>query len=154
MITSEGGLVMQAGEGDAVRGAAGAATLVKARAGQTGNLLEVFEQSAAAGSGPPLHVHHRCAETLYVISGEFTFEIGPDVSPAQAGTIVFVPRGVPHTYRNIGRDEGRILFWFTPAADMVSYFEELAQFPAGPPGDRILDEIASRHGVEIIRKAP
>lgn len=153
MITSDGCLVVGAAEGDSLRGAAGAATLLKVDGVQSGNLLEVFEQAAPAGSGPPLHIHRHCAETLYVLSGDVRFELGSELVTAPTGTIVFVPKGVPHTYMNVGRNAGRILFWFTPAAEMASYFRELAAFPFGPPSDGILDEIASRHGVEIVRKS-
>src|SRR5438128_9936657 len=74
MSTSDGCVVIQPGEGRAVRGAAGAATLMKADGLQTGKLLEAFEQAAPPGSGPPLHVHHDCAETLYVLDGQFRFK--------------------------------------------------------------------------------
>ena len=153
MITSDGCVVIQPAEGRAVRGAAGAATLMKADGLQTGKLLEAFEQAVPPGSGPPLHIHHDCAETLYILDGEFRFKIGSEAVIAPTGTFLFVPEGVAHTYVNIGPDEGRILFCFTPAADMASYFEELAEFPSGPPSDRVLDDIAARHGVEIIRSA-
>jgi mannose-6-phosphate isomerase-like protein (cupin superfamily) len=140
---------MQSADGEAVSGAAGAPTLVKARAEATGGLLEVFEQVAAVGSDPPLHIHHECAESLFVIEGDLRFELGDEAAEVSAGGFVFVPKGVPHTYRNIGSAEGRIVFWFTPAGRMADYFAELAATP--DLDDRKLDDIAQRHGVEIVR---
>src|SRR6185312_13333368 len=109
---------MHSADGVPVSGAAGAPTLVKARAEATGGLLEVFEQVAAVGSGPPRHIHHDCAESLLVLEGTLRFDLGSETTDVSAGGYVFVPKGVPHTYTNIGRTEGRIVFWFTPAGRM------------------------------------
>ena len=52
------------------------------------------------GSGPALlHVHHEDDEAWYVLEGvlQFRFADGRTVEAA-AGTAVFVPAGVPHTY--------------------------------------------------------
>jgi quercetin dioxygenase-like cupin family protein len=149
VITVEGCIVMKSAEGATASGAAGAPTLVKAGSEATGGLLEVFEQRAAPGSGPPRHIHHECSESLFVIQGELRFELGAATADVAAGAYVFVPRGVPHTYTNIGDTDGRILFWFTPAARMAGYFVELAA--ADHLDGRKLDEIAKSHGVEIVR---
>jgi mannose-6-phosphate isomerase-like protein (cupin superfamily) len=149
MITDDGCVVMQLAEGTPVAGAAGAPTLVKARAEATGGLLEVFEQVAAVGSGPPQHIHHECAESLLVIEGDLRFALGAQTADVSAGGFVFVPKGVPHTYTNISRTEGRIVFWFTPAGRMADYFAELAA--TKDLDERKLDDIAQRHGVEIMR---
>ena len=152
MITSEGCVVIHAAEGRPVKGAAGAQTLVKATGPQTGMLLEAFEQVAPVGSGPPLHIHRECAETFYVIEGAFRFEVGTETPTATAGALVFVPKGVPHTYTNVGAADGRLLFWFSPAARMAGYFEELATLSPGSRSDRAIDEIAARHGTEMVRE--
>ncbi len=151
MITSDGCLVVHAADGRPVRGAAGAETLVKATGPETGMLLEVFEQVAPEGSGPPLHIHRDCAETFFVIVGVFRFEVGAETTSVTAGTLVFVPKGVAHTYTNIGAEDGRLLFWFSPAARMEGYFEELAKLPSGSASKPAIDDIASRHGVEMVR---
>jgi quercetin dioxygenase-like cupin family protein len=152
VITSEGCVVIHAAEGHPVKGAAGAETLVKATGPETGMRLEAFEQVAPKGSGPPLHIHRDCAETFYVIEGVFRFEVGAEPATATAGTLVFVPKGVPHTYTNVGTTDGRLLFWFNPAARMAAYFEELAMLSPGSRSDRAIDEIAARHGVEMVRE--
>ena len=150
MITSDGCVVVPAGAGRAVKGAAGAATVMKVDGLETGDLLAAFEQVAPAGSCPPLHIHHDCAETFYVLVGEFKFEVGSELTTGSTGTFVFIPK-VPHTYTNIGTEHGRVLFWFNPAARMAGYFEELATFGSEQPRGQELDDIVSRHGVEIVR---
>jgi mannose-6-phosphate isomerase-like protein (cupin superfamily) len=152
MITPEGCVVVGPQGGRVARGGGGAETRVKATGPETGGLLEAFEQVSSAGSGPPLHIHHECGEALYVLEGEVAFEVGSEHMTAASGTFVFVPMGVPHTYTNVGLQDARVLFWFTPAARMAGYFEELAELPPGTPGDQTLEDIASRHGVEIVRR--
>ena len=149
MRTIDGCIVIAPPDGAAVSGAAGAPTLVKATGSETANLIEVFEQVAAVGAGPPMHIHHECSESIFVIEGELRFQLGADTADVLGGTYVFVPQGVAHTYLNVGTTEGRILFWFTPAARMASYFTELAA--THDLDSRTLDEIAARHGVEIVR---
>lgn len=50
--------------------------------------------------GPALHIHHKEDEIFYVVSGEFLFQLGEDVSLARAGDTVFIPKGTPHTFAN------------------------------------------------------
>ncbi len=152
--TSDGCLVVQRDDGQPAKGASGAATVIKASGDDTGDLVAAFEQVVPKQSGPPLHIHHDCSESFYILRGEFRFEIGSQIASALEGTFLFVPRGVRHTYKNIGDESGRIFFWFSPAAKMVSYFEELAKLPPGPPEHDSLDEIAGRHAVEIVREPP
>jgi quercetin dioxygenase-like cupin family protein len=149
-VTEDGCLVVTAEAGREVRSPSGAPTLLKASGQETQDLVAVFEQTAAPRSGPPLHIHHESAEMFYVLEGAFVFKAGAQDLDAPAGTFVFVPKGVAHTYVNAGDEPARILFWFTPAARMTDYFKELSELPVGPIDPSKLDAIARRHGVEIV----
>jgi hypothetical protein len=62
----------------------------------TGGSFAVYEWS---GSGPDyLHVHHSDDEAWHVLEGTLTFRFKDKVVDASAGTTVFVPAGVPHSY--------------------------------------------------------
>src|SRR5689334_10284541 len=51
------------------------------------------------GSGPAtLHVHRSDDEAAHVLEGELTFRYADRTEVAGAGTTVFVPAGVAHTY--------------------------------------------------------
>ena len=51
------------------------------------------------GSGPATqHIHHSDDEAWHVLEGTLTFRFGDRTVQAPAGTTVFVPAGVPHTY--------------------------------------------------------
>ena len=52
-----------------------------------------------SGSGPDyLHVHHADDEAWHILEGTLTFRFQDRTIEAQAGTTVFVPAGVAHTY--------------------------------------------------------
>ncbi len=65
------------------------------------------------GSGPPqMHVHHEDDEAWHVLEGTVLFRFGDREVEAGAGTTVFVPAGVPHTYES--REGARYLIVLTP----------------------------------------
>jgi hypothetical protein len=49
------------------------------------------------------------------MSGEITFKTGDEVTVGGPGTCAFLPRGVPHAWKNTGGETGRVLFLYTPA---------------------------------------
>lgn len=65
------------------------------------------------GSGPAyLHVHYADDEAWYVLDGTLRFRFGDRQVDAGAGTTVFVPAVVPHTYEALGH--ARYLIILTP----------------------------------------
>ncbi len=77
-------------------------------------------------SGPSyLHIHHSDDEAWYVLEGSlrFTFEYGEMEAPA--GSTVFVPAGVAHTYRIT--QPSRYLIFLTPRLDrLIGRLRELS----------------------------
>jgi mannose-6-phosphate isomerase-like protein (cupin superfamily) len=81
---------------------------------QTGGALGLFRQTIAPKSGPPLHIHRAEDEFFYVVSGEFNFKLGDRIMSVPARSIVFVPRGTAHTFKNVGTEPGVLLVGVTP----------------------------------------
>jgi mannose-6-phosphate isomerase-like protein (cupin superfamily) len=62
----------------------------------TGQSFDIHEWS---GSGPGyLHIHHSDDEAWHILEGTLTFRFRDRTIEAPAGTTVFVPAGVAHTY--------------------------------------------------------
>jgi quercetin dioxygenase-like cupin family protein len=62
----------------------------------SGQSFDIHEWS---GSGPDyLHVHYADDEAWYVLEGTLTFKFIDKQVEVPAGTTVFIPAGVPHTY--------------------------------------------------------
>ena len=61
-----------------------------------GQTFDIYEWS---GSGPAsLHIHHADDEAWHILEGTLTFRFSDRTIVAPAGTTVFVPAGVAHTY--------------------------------------------------------
>lgn len=90
----------------------------------TGGTMDFGELSLAPSVGPPEHIHHGHDEAYYILEGTYRFKVGGELAEASEGTFVFIPRGTPHAWANVGEKTGRVTVIFTPGG-MASYFEEL-----------------------------
>ena len=109
--------------------------------------LTLFENVIAPGDGPPFHTHAAEDESWYVLEGELRFRLGDDIASVGAGSFVFVPRGTPHCFQNVGAVPARIIVMFTPSG-MERFFDRFAALPAGPVGPDAFREHRrrGRHG--------
>lgn len=101
----------------------------------------------------PLHRHAREDEYSYVLEGRMGAQLGDDVVYANAGDLVFKPRGQWHTFWNAGDEPCRILEIISPAG-FEHYFEELAalmpQLQTGDPESIIrASGIPERYAIEF-----
>ncbi|MBS1844360.1 MAG: quercetin 2,3-dioxygenase [Actinobacteria bacterium] len=130
---------------------------VKATAQSTGSAVAVIEHLGPRGAGSPLHVHSREDEWFYVTEGELTFWVGGETSVAPAGSFVFGPRGIPHTFV-VSSEQARFLLVTEPAG-----FEgfmragarpaerlELPPAPSDPPDIAAMSALAAEYGIEIL----
>lgn len=120
---------------------------------ETGDSIMLFEETAPVGTDTTFHLHRESDEVAYVLSGEITFKIGEEVTVGGLGTCAFIPRGVPHAWKNTGAETGRVLFLYTPAGAGGFFAEQLGR-PAGSINGEEANEIRRRHGWEIIGPPP
>ncbi len=115
------GYVLGPDEGEALWWA-GSLNLVKLAGRTTGGGLDVLDHRVPAGYAPPLHVHAGQDEVFYVLDGEFSVRCGDERWSAGPGSMLFLPRGVPHGFSVSDAGPGRTLIMTTPAgfADLVS----------------------------------
>ena len=89
-----------------------------------GQSFEIHEWS---GSGPEyLHIHHADDEAWHILEGTLTFRFHDREEEAPAGTTVFVPAGVAHTYYEASGPT-RYLIILTPR--LSALIAELQQSP-------------------------
>ncbi len=103
-------------------------------------------------SGPGLHVHTREDEAVYVIEGVLTVRVGQETFEAAAGTLVWLPRGEPHTFANLSEQRVRAFGVITPAGLEGMFRETEAYFASlvGPPDPQMLSDIGARYGVTAL----
>ena len=130
---------------------------IKSTAESTGGAVAVIEHLAARGAGSPLHVHSREDEWFYVIEGELTFWVGGETSVAPAGSFVFGPNGIPHTFM-VSSEQARFLLVTEPAGFegfMQAGSEpaerlEIPPAPTEPPDIGAMSSLAAEYGIEIL----
>jgi quercetin dioxygenase-like cupin family protein len=149
-------VALQQGEGEA-RWFLGALCTIKSSAETTGGRVAVIENLASRGHGSPLHVHRNEDEWFYVLSGELTFWVDGQVTIATAGSFVYGPRDVPHTFA-VTSDEAHFLLVAEPAGmeSFIRTLSEPAQSPSvapasvEPPAPDVLMAAAAEYGIEIL----
>jgi len=136
-------VVVKHGEGTTIPrpGTHGSVTIKAATGAST-----VFETERRAGDagGPGVHSHPGFDETFYVVSGEWEFVVEDDTLAASPGTVVYLPRGVFHTFRSTGRVDGTLVGVAVPGG-IEDFFEEAARTAND-------DEAGRHHGIEFASK--
>jgi quercetin dioxygenase-like cupin family protein len=133
----------------------GSLMTIKARARDTAGALGVIEGTFYRGFGPPLHVHSREDEALYVLEGQIRFRLGEDEFVAGPGTWFWGPRGVPHAFK-VESESARALVVVTPGG-FERMFEEagapVADSPEPPQSGydpEVAIAISARFGFEVV----
>jgi quercetin dioxygenase-like cupin family protein len=132
-----------------VRPVAGGSVAVRLRGEQTGGSLALIENVLPGGfGGMPLHVHPAFDEAFYVLDGELTFRVGDDVVTATAGTLVYAPGDVPHTFSELTGNRARFLLWTSPAGH-ERYFDAMADTlqAGGRLGADFFASLWGEHGI-------
>jgi quercetin dioxygenase-like cupin family protein len=144
------GFVVEAGDGLGLNIPGGTLTFI-ARGTQTEGAATAWESTVEPGHGPPLHAHVREDEMLYVLHGQLRVRLEGTIREAPAGSFVFIPRGVPHSWQNVGDDQARFLVLFAPAAPgMERFFERSATLGDAPQVGEAFKRFASEAGMEVL----
>jgi len=100
------------------------------------NLTWTRHAAGERGAEPHVHLHH--TDAFYVLAGEMTFRLGPELEPVvvRAGTLVLVPAGVVHAFDNDSSGEVRFLNVHAPSGGFVEYLRGRGSFDSqDPPQD-------------------
>jgi quercetin dioxygenase-like cupin family protein len=151
-----GPIALRRNEGEAIW-FLGILATIKASKQTTDGRVAVIEHLAPQGAGSPLHKHTREDEWFYVIEGELTFWVDGKVIDAPAGSFVYGPRGVPHTFV-VSSTEARFLLVAEPAGfdGFMLALSEPAQTltlppdSVQPPPPEQLGATAAEYGIEIL----
>ena len=119
-MTATKGFVVPAGGGKHFHSPTpGRSFALKLLGRETNESIMLFEETLPAGTKSLFHLHHDSDEVAWVLAGEITFQIGDEVTVGGPGTCAFMPRDVPHAWKNTSSETARALFVYTrplPAA--------------------------------------
>jgi len=124
--------------------------LYKVRGEQTQGRLGVVEfQMPPRLEGPPLHTDGH-DELFIVAAGEMTFQLDEEVLEAPAGSLVFVPEGVRHTFANRQDAPARLLTLFSPGG-FERLFEQVVEMSGdGPPDMAKVLALGASYGTNYV----
>ena len=146
------GFVLRPGEGRPID-LGGFQMSLKASEQDTAGAFSLLEADEPPDFGPPMHIHHNCAEAFYVLAGEYVIFIEEQEFRCPAGSFVYIPPDTRHGFR-VGTEPSRKLNVYVPGA-MVDYFDKLSRAIADGNADPdILDRIATENGMEVIGPVP
>lgn len=114
------------------------------------NRFSLVEHPMPPGSlAAPRHRHSREDEYTFVLEGRIGALLGDDVVYAEAGDLVFKPRGQWHTFWNASDEPSRALEIIAPGG-FEKFFEELLDAGlGGPPDPAWLAALGARYGLDF-----
>lgn len=129
---------------------------------QAGESIFAMEGLVPPGGGPPPHIHEKEDETLYVLEGKCSVQIGDQHLEAFTGDSIFLPRGTVHAFRNDGPDTLRLILTFVPAG-IQRFFEEVLEpvtdrsADPPPPTKELIDRLLAtgpKYGIQFVLPDP
>lgn len=134
--------------------------IIKTDTKDTNGEMTFVETIVPPHSGPPLHIHTRESESIYVLDGLIRVIANGLDFHLEPGGFVHMPKNSIHRFENAHHDESRILLILLPSG-IEGYFTELGTpkvegVPSPGPKAKIekLPEVAKKYGVEIIGPGP
>ncbi len=118
---------------------------------QTGGQYAAGSVVTQPGGGPPPHVHRNEDEWFIVLEGTGSFWANGKWTDVGPGGAVFLPRGIPHTFKN-NTDKPLKMLVHTAPSGFETFFARCAEEfnkPGGPNMPRIV-EIAGEHGIHFV----
>ena len=118
----------------------------------TAGRFTMWTEVTPPGGGPPPHYHVKEEELFHIISGRLEFLVNDKWHQAGPGGTAFMPRGVVHTFKNVGDQPSRMMITTIPSGIekfFVRCAEEFAK-PGGPPEMARLVDIGAEHGIHFV----
>lgn len=91
-------IVLTAGEGHARLWGKGSTMNAKLTGAETGGAVGLTQMHAVEGERAPRHIHTREDEIFIIVRGLVTVSVAETSRVVGAGSVAFLPRGIPHAY--------------------------------------------------------
>lgn len=115
----------------------------------TGGVLALLELEIRPREGAPYHLHRNEDEVFLVRQGRFEFIVDGTRHEVETGDLIYGPRNVPHTFRNLG-DQTGILQVVVVGNGVEQFLRGCAEALAIGSGLQAMTGIAAAHNIEFI----
>jgi quercetin dioxygenase-like cupin family protein len=88
--------------------------LIRVPSTDTGGVYSFVEIVSEPGDGTPMHVHQNEDEFLFVLEGTVRCALSDKVFDSEAGTMITLPRNIPHAWGNRSSSILRLAFFVYP----------------------------------------
>ena len=125
----------------------------KTTADENWSAYTVCEAIEPPESGAGYHRHPTYDETFVICEGQYDFRLDGKLLKLGPGDVIFVPRGTPHGFVNVGPVVGRQIIISSPGGVFDAMIEELSMLDSGSPTRKASDEaraIATKYGLEFL----
>jgi len=147
-MTLNGGFKLPSREGELIP-AIGLTITMKNSGKNTLDAYSLFEYTVPGGvSGPPLHTHTREDESFICLAGRMDVTLGEQEYTIEFGDYLYLPRNVPHAFRNPYEEESRVISVVSPAG-LEAYYQALAAMPPGPLDLGLVKSIMDDFGIHM-----
>jgi quercetin dioxygenase-like cupin family protein len=118
---------------------------------ETGGNYTMFTDITPPGGGPPPHYHDNEDEWFFPLEGRVEFFLDGSWRELPPQSLVFIPRGTVHTFRNCGDTPLKMLVHTAPAGFEIFFRRCAAEFAKpGPPDMQRIMEISAEHGIYFV----
>jgi len=139
--------IVRANEGKVLDTLPGETAVFKLTGDNSSGVLDFLIVTNGPKSGPPLHIHTHANELFYILEGSLMMKCGEELTQVSTGDLVYIPKGLPHTFTNISDEPAKAINVFCPSG-IAQFLEEVSTHVA--PTNELLGEIANRHDLQIV----
>ncbi|MEA5502856.1 cupin domain-containing protein [Halotia wernerae UHCC 0503] len=88
-----------------------------ANGAETGNQFSIFDVALRPQTGSTqLVTNDQESLSFYILDGDLTFQIGNETKVGTPGTYIYLPKGTPYSFQNLGTSSARTLLLKTPTS--------------------------------------
>jgi len=132
-VSDTGGAIVRQDDAPVLH-AFGEEVIVHVDGERTEGKFTMWTEITPPGGGPPLHYHTKEDEAFHVIEGRVAFLVDGKWHELGPGGAAFMPRGIVHTFKNVGDQPSRMLLATMPSGFEKFFARCAAEFgePDGP----------------------
>ena len=128
---------------------------VKTTAADNGAAYTLCEAFEPPGWSAALHRHPTYDEAHIICEGHYQCQLADQLLELGPGDMMFVPRGIPHSVKNVGSEPGRELIISSPGGIFDAFVDEATASLSHQETSKLgpgtgFRSIASKYGIEFL----